>query len=865
DREADEFYYLLRSLIMTLKQMDSDSTVYYQLLNLADTVYGMISLTGTELFPSDISAASACLREGLKELRDDVQHSVRCLGHTHIDIAWLWTLDHTREKAQRSFATVLRLMERYPDYVFFQSQPYLYARLKEDAPDLYKQIKARIDEGRWEPNGGMWVEADCLLTGGESLARQFLYGKEYFRDELGVESDILWLPDVFGYTASLPQVMRLSEVPYFMTTKISWNQYNRIPNDTFTWRGIDGSEVLTHFINTPGVNDDQDLEDLNFYTYNGMVNANSVNGIWKSYQNKDFSNELLISYGYGDGGGGVTRGMLETIPALDKIPGNPKLKTGTASEFFRKLDSLQEKKGLNTWEGELYLEFHRGTYTSQSRTKRYNRKLEFALRNTEILSLITGKAADHQKDLEVLWKELLTRQFHDILPGSSITEVYEEAEAAYARIEADLEGRRKEFYAQDAEGSFAVFNPQSFNAAEVVYVPEVGDGEFTMDGKTVPAQKAADASGYYLQITGDAMSIRSLTFAAGAPTMSPGKSREVSEIQSFFYNIKWDENGSIVSLYDRTEESELIAEGKRYNRLSLFEDSPRHFDAWELEPYYEEKRREIGALSSARIIEDGPLIQIVEFKWEIGQSTITQNMKMYAHSRRIDFETSVHWHERKTLLRTYFETDILSSKARYDIQFGNVERSTHSNTSWDFARFEVPAQKWADFSQRGKGLALMNDCKYGYNVKEGVIGLSLLKSPVVPDSTADQGEHKMSYSILPHSGDFYEADVERESLMLNNPFQVFEGSSLSADSLVSVDAKNVVVDAVKLSQDGKSAVVRMHEYAGMKSDAALKTSLPVSSWQEVNILEHPAGRENDSDRIELEFSPYEIKTVSIRL
>ncbi|MDA3958723.1 glycoside hydrolase family 38 C-terminal domain-containing protein [Oceanispirochaeta sp.] len=830
DKKIDYFYYLLKALLQTLKQMDQGSSLYQKLMNLLNQVYNRISLNNPEKMIQDIYDAHIFLEKELSVLREDHSDTVRCLGHTHIDVAWLWTLDHTREKAQRSFATVLRLMERYPDYIFFQSQPHIYDKLKQDAPEIYKQIKERVKEGVWEPNGGMWVEADCLLTGGESLVRQLLYGKAFFNEEFGVESNVLWLPDVFGYSAALPQILKLADIDSFMTTKISWNQYNRIPNDTFNWRGIDGSEVITHFVTTPTLGDAGDLESLDFYTYNGMITASSINGIWNSYSNKGFTDELLLSYGYGDGGGGVTREMLEMVDKLDKIPGNPKLVTGKAGEYFEKLQDLKKEKGLNTWDGELYLEFHRGTFTSQAKTKRFNRKLEYALRNSEVLALMEGTDSYPSDFFEAHWKEVLTRQFHDILPGSSITEVYDEAEKTYTKLEASLNEKIQDTVNEmKCPGSgYALFNPNSFATHETVFVAGDVPGAFLDEGgQGVPSQRSLQKDGFYLSVELAPLSFKNLNLVSSSERRDEQNNQDsrtdLREVEDQHYRIKWNNAGKITSLLQKSAGKELVPEGKFYNDLKTFEDKPRHFDAWELEPYYREKCIPVDDLISSRLIEDGPVLKIIEFVWKYQSSSITQYMKLYADTERIDFDTTVDWQERNTLLRTFFETDIRSTRASYDIQFGHVERNTHDNTIWDFAKFEVPAQKWSDLSQRGRGLALLNDCKYGYSIKNSTLGMSLLKSAEAPDKTADWGIHEFCYSVLPHDGDIYTAGVEKESLILNNPAQVFEGHVGNTETFVSLDRENILIDAVKLSEDGKAVIIRMHEYAGMECDLKVES------------------------------------------
>ena len=439
DERIDDFYYTGRAVLETVQVLESGDPIRVGLVKALDRSFLKVdwSNPGSAAYYDSVYEARELLLAELNQFEKHHPVTVTCIGHTHIDVAWLWRLKHTREKSARSFSTVLRLMERFPDYVFLQTQPQLYAYIKQDYPDIYAQIHERIREGRWEIGGGMWLEADCNLTSGESLVRQFLFGTRFMREEFGVESTYLWLPDVFGYSWALPQILRKSGFKTFMTTKISWNQFNRMPHDTFKWRGIDGSEVLTHFITTP---DDWEEANSFFYTYNGLISPQTVKGAWKGYQEKEVNQELLLSYGYGDGGGGVNREMLEMRRRLETMPGLPNVQTGRADDYFDRLHQTVDEtdRYVHVWDGELYLEYHRGTYTSQAYNKRMNRKLELLYRETEWLGALAVVAAQGLEPLpagaaEQGWTIILRNQFHDIIPGSSIKEVYEDSREEYAQ------------------------------------------------------------------------------------------------------------------------------------------------------------------------------------------------------------------------------------------------------------------------------------------------------------------------------------------------------------------------------------------------------------------------------------------------
>lgn len=860
DKPVDDLFFLVKAISQTLARLDKNSKTYNDLAAVVELAYNNLPLNDVDGLRANAQHVYETLVANLSAIPDLKNIVIRCIGHTHIDVAWLWRLKHTREKSMRSFSTVMRLMERYPNYLFFQSQPQLYQYIKEDAPELYAEIKKQVAEKRWEPNGAMWVEADCNLTSGESLVRQLLYGRKFFKDEFNVTSNCLWLPDVFGYSAALPQILRKSGIDTFMTTKISWNQYNRIPNDTFYWRGIDGSEVLTHFVTTPT----DPTGNYWFYTYNGEINSGTVNGIWDGYKNKELNNELLLSYGFGDGGGGVTREMLEMIDKLAIVPGNNAVKTGFAGEFFDELHAKVADKKVNVWDGELYLEYHRGTYTSQAKTKKYNRKLEYLLRNAEITSAYFAPNAYPSELYEGEWKKLLTNQFHDILPGSSINEVYVDAESTYAEIEQTINKTIQDTLAghiKSAANVWTVMNYNNFATVEIVTINTDKQLTFT-DAQGAPLRSQRIAKGYAVEIHVKPLQTTVIkgveasqvnTFIAANCT--------ANSIENSRYKISWNANGKLTEVFDKTLNRQMLEEGGLGNDLTMYEDLPRQYDAWELEPYYEDKATAINNLISCKLIESGDLVQVVEFTWQFGRSSITQQMTLSESSPRIDFVTHVNWHEDNTILRTSFPLNIRSTTASFDIQYGNIERPTHRNTAWDFAKFEVSAHKWGDISQRDCGVALLNDSKYGYNASGNVLGLSLLKSATMPDATADRGDQYFTYSILSHAKDWFAGNVEQEAQSLNNPLLVLEGE-LTIPQAFGISAENVVIDAIKRAEDGQGWIVRLHEFGGQDANLELKPNLPFSTWCETNLMEENLAQLT-ADAIHLQLTPYEVKTIRL--
>ncbi|MCE3202228.1 alpha-mannosidase [Paenibacillus sonchi] len=920
DEAADNLYYTGRAALSTCKQLADQQPEKQELLMALNRAFNKLdwSKPGSAGFYHSVREAESLLLEQLALLEAKPPVTVTAIGHTHIDVAWLWRLTHTREKAARSFSTVLRLMKQYPEYIFLQTQPQLYAYIKEDYPEIYAEIRKRVEEGRWEAGGAMWLEADCNLTSGESLVRQILYGTKFFREEFGVDCKYLWLPDVFGYSWALPQILRKSGIDTFMTTKISWSQYNRMPHDTFRWRGIDGSEVLTHFITTP----EGPGSGAWYYTYNGLIEAFSVQGIWDQYRDKNLNRELLLSYGYGDGGGGVNREMLEMRRRLDKMPGIPAVRTGRADEYFERLNEAVRSTDqyVHTWDGELYLEFHRGTYTSQAYNKRMNRKLELLYREAEWLQVLLAveKCSFSSYPAQLLlegWHTILRNQFHDIIPGSSIREVYEDSRLEYAEAErigsaaaeaaaAELAEGRAEQLAEGAgfrqETEYTVFNGAFYERTELAAIPYEAAGEdivwTTADSRQLSSQrvggewlievpavpmlgstviKAGTAAAFAVQANsaGSADSAGSAAGKIGARegnSLTPGApvpfEWEDSRLTTPFYVLEWNDAGQLSRIYDRREQREVLAPGENGNVLQVFEDKPKMYDAWDIDLFYQEKKREITDLRSVKLTECGALAAVLEFTWQYMDSSIVQKVKVYSRSARIDFETLADWHEQHQLLKTAFPVAVRATEATYDIQFGNVKRPTHWNTSWDYARFESVGHQWADLSERGYGVSLLNDCKYGYDIKDHVMRLSLIKSATEPDWQADQGEHRFTYALLPHKGDWVAANTVQEAWSLNNPLRVVKGgySAGAGRSLIKTDCGSIAVDALKMAENGEGFIVRLHEYTGTRSIVTLSSDYPVHSWQECDLMERPVGEVKPGGAVTCEVKPYEISTFIVR-
>ncbi|MBW5447552.1 alpha-mannosidase [Cohnella sp. CFH 77786] len=877
DRQTDDYYFTAKAAFETALVLPAHQPEKQQLLKAVDRSLRAMEwqYPGSAGFYRSIDAALGILKAELGRIEKHSRVTVTAIGHTHIDVAWLWRLKHTREKIARSFSTVLRLMERYPDYVFLQTQPQLYDYIKEDYPEIYENIKARVAEGQWEAAGGMWLEADCNIPSGESLVRQILFGTRLLRREFGKECSYLWLPDVFGYSWALPQILRKSGIRRFMTTKISWNQFNRIPHDTFRWRGMDGTEILAHFITTPEPGLHQ--ADSWLYTYNGRLTAYETYQTWVNYRDKEINEELLLSYGYGDGGGGVNREMLEMRRRLDEMPGLPHVKTGTANDYFDRLEQTVDSSDryVHTWDGELYLEYHRGTYTSQAKVKRMNRKLELGYREGEWLSAFASLLSDdwsryRQQRIHDGWKIILRNQFHDIIPGSSIQEVYEDAMAEYGEAEAAIAEVRSEALdgiAEPAEATFTVLNGLPWEREDLLQLAygESRSGVWVdREGRELPAQKGPD--GWSILAKTPSMGYAPIRFVPkneAEPVLSKFTFGE-GVIETPYYRISWNDQGQLTGIRDMELGRNVLSKGGRGNVLRVFEDKPLHFDAWDIDIFYKDKAAEITDLTSVELLETGPLYAVVRFCWSYGRSRIVQDMKVYAGSRRIDFVTNVDWQEHNQLLKAAFEIDVRATEATYDIQYGNVKRPTHWNTSWDKARFEVVGHQWADLSERGFGVSLLNDSKYGYDIKDNVMSLSLIKSARYPDPEQDIGAHRFTYSLLPHRGDWYEGGTAIEAWHLNNPLTSHPGTAPGIRrSMFTLSADGIMIDAVKKAEDEDVVIVRLHDYSGSRSAVTVSSDLAIVSWQECDLMENRIGEPVSAPSITAEFAPYEIKTFAV--
>ena len=858
DEKTEQLYYDLRVALDSCMLQDSNTDTYVAIMAVLEQTANLIDMRdpGSEAYYASVEAATAYIRDELYTKLCSVEGKpiVSSLGHTHIDVEWLWARDQTREKIQRSFATASALMKKYPEYIFMLSQPELYRYLKEEAPEKYEELKQLVKEGRWEPEGSMWVESDCNLISGESFVRQILQGKKFFKEEFGVDCKVLFLPDVFGYSAAMPQILTKSGIRHFVTSKISWNDTNTMPVDCFLWQGIDGTEIFTNFITTQTY---QGPAPTRGTTYVGHMTPAEVKGTWNKFLQKEYTKHALTTYGFGDGGGGPTKKMLETQRRLAKgLPGMPVTKTCTLLEH---LDATRAEfdagcaktKRTPKWVGELYLEYHRGTYTSIAKNKRNNRKSEQMLQMTEALSyadLLSGGSYDAE-GIYHRWNKVLHNQFHDIIPGSSILEVYQGTDKDYAEI-ADYCGRmiggKLQTLAQQvsADSGVLVYNALGFDRT----------GSVLVNGKTVELEEAIPAFGWKV-ISGCLDS---------ADVTVDGLTAE-----NAYYKLTMDKSGAIAELLDKRANRQVFQKGCRGNVIQAFEDFPAAYDNWEISDYYKEK---MWVLDEDAVIE--PIFDGSRAGFKVSKSymhsRIVQYIWLYSKDARINVENEIDWHEHHQILKAAFPLDVHANSATYEIQFGHVQRPTHENTSWDKAKFEVYGHKWVDLSEDGYGVSLLNDCKYGFNTEGSTLKLTMLKCGTYPNPEADQGMHRFTYSLLPHVGSFKEAGVIRAAYDLNQPLvavpvSAHKGNLPASFSLVSCAQENIVIETVKKAEADDGMIVRLYDAFDRRSTAQITVADGFREAYLCDLIENELQKlELTGNQLQLPVSNFEIVTLKFK-
>ncbi|HBE79327.1 MAG TPA: alpha-mannosidase [Firmicutes bacterium] len=849
NNQAKKLFYDMKFLLELMQNLPESHARHDRILfNLYEAAMSLTRYTMEEM-----GAAQRVIIPELAKKSGDPSLFISALGHSHIDLAWLWPLRETVRKGVRTFATALMMMEHYPEYIFGASQAQLYQWMKIYYPELYQKVKSKVAEGRWEPLGALWVEADTNLPGGESLVRQLLYGKSFFQKEFAQTMKIAWLPDSFGYTAALPQLLKKAGVEYFCTTKLSWNLYDQFPHHTFIWQGLDESSVLVHM---PPEG-----------TYNSSAAPRAIVKAEGNYLDKGVSDQCLMLFGIGDGGGGPGEEHLEMLERERKTADLPPVRQRTAEEFFRQLLAPHSSQ-YQHWQGDLYLERHQGTYTSQARNKRYNRKMEIALHDLEFfaaLALALTGAVYPADEIELIWKEILLYQFHDILPGSAIHRVYDESLARYENL-LNLVNEHKERILRTLAGEIGVGGPQ--NRLLIVNSNSWQREEWLKFG----------VCWYRVQVPAMGFRVIDLNIPITPPS---GMSANSGWLENDQLRIEWAKDGGITRIFDKLHHYEVLAGGENGNRLAVYQDEG---DAWDIPIGYLDRQPEYFHLTDVSYHVDGPVAS-VKHRYDYGNSVLEQEIVLCHGSRRVDFITKVNWQERNKMLRVAFPLTIRDGEALAEIQFGCLRRPNHRNTTWEMAKYEICAHKWIDLSNSGYGAALLNDCKYGHRVYENILDLNLLRSPTYPDPEADRGIHEFTYALYPHSGNHLEGRVLRRGYELNYPLFRLQlppsqntGSIAREFSLITVQPENIVIETVKKAE-GKSdpaaaLIIRLYESAGCSTGAKIDIHLPFSSVELVDLMEEPyqhqhfnlgSGRSGSASGIDLQFGPFEIHTLKVRI
>jgi alpha-mannosidase len=868
NREVFDFYFDFKVCATAMKALPGDSQRRAELRVALNEVLNQLDWEE----PATVGRARGLLTEVLTRKNGGTVHKLSAIGHAHIDTAWLWPLRETVRKCARTFSTAVDYMDRYPEYVFGCSQAQQYDWMKAHYPDIYKRIKEKVKSGQWEPLGSMWVEVDCNLASGESLIRQMLLGKRYFLEEFGYETKDAWLPDVFGYSAALPQIFRGCGIEYFLTQKIAFNQFNKFPHHTFLWEGIDGTQIFTHF--PPADN------------YNADISPQILKYNIANFKEHGRATRSLLVYGYGDGGGGPSIPMLEQARRLRDFDGLPQVIQEKALDFFAK--AREDARDLPVWVGELYFELTRGTYTTHASTKRNNRKSEFLLRDAEFLhamsllvdprrpekavnpdramyDVVNLGASDthlHARALERAWKLVLLNQFHDIIPGSSIGWVYEDSARDYevvralgeSVVDSALAAIDSRINTSGLKQPVRLLNTLGFARTEVVKLP---------DGKLRKVE--LPSLGYSVIDT-----VAPEELPARPVHVREGENGEGFVLENEVLRVSIAGNGQLKSIHDMEANRDVLAPGAEGNVLCLYADVPNANDAWDIDIFHAETKKELSKAVSVSIVESHPLRAAVRVERIFGKSRVVQKIVLEADSRRIDFDTEVDWHERHKLLKAAFPVEVRSSHATYEIQFGHLERPTHYNTSWDMARFEVCGQKWADLSEPGYGVALLNDCKYGYDIHGHIMQISLLRAPTEPDPEADQGHHLFTYSLYPHRGSFQQAGVIEAAYQLNIPPRMAalapnsDGDLAKSFSWLRASRPGVYIEAVKRAEDGNGVIVRFYEGHGARGATAIEFGWPVKKVIRTNLIE----QDQESvllaqQSVHIPLKPFEIVTLRV--
>ncbi len=854
DYDTQEFYFDLRTMYQLVENLPNDSFRRAKVINALVEIYNNIPLATEDVAHSEVIEALKTVKPVIKEIlsakNGDSAPEAAVIGHSHMDTAWLWHVGETVKKCARTYANQLNLMQQYPEYKFVQSSACHSDMIRKYYPELFEDIKKAVADGRYEPNGGVWVECDCNITSGESMIRQFLWGQRFTRKHFGYTSNCFWLPDTFGYSAAIPQIMKGCAVDYFLTTKISWNDTNEFPYDTFYWQGIDGTKVFTHFNTTHHHPDVTDIYD--------RIN----NGI----KQKGVTDKRLLTYGFGDGGGGPQFEMIEMARRCENLEGVPKTEHKLVGEFMKELE--ESCVSPNTYRGELYLELHRGTLTNQHTIKRNNRKAENALRDLEIATVNdavkNGKVAD-SAEIAPLYETLLLNQFHDILPGTCINKAHVESREQTTQLIKDAKEKTALLVKGEGEDAITVINTLSFDRNDVLFL-NVPEGK-KVEGK-YNQQRYTDLDGKSVLLVGGvkvpAFGSVTLKLEDYDINFSSNFLKEGNKLSAPLYEVTFAENGTISSYYDKRVSRELV-NGENFNTLLLAEDVPACWDNWDVDADYEAKFKNASNLISSETVSVGRVAYIIRNKYQISEkSTVTQDMMFFADSAEIRFDTIMDWKDNHKFLKVAFDTDVYDDFARHEIQFGYAKRPTTRNTSVEQAKFEVLNHKYSDISEARYGVSVLNDCKYGISAKDGSLRLSLHKGGTRPDNKGDmEALHRCVYSVLPHDSGFSAESVIKPSYMLNIPV-IQTAGAVETTPLMTLQADNCIVEAIKPCEDAEKAfIARIYEAEGAFTKTEIKLFDGAKKVALTNMLEEEIEVFDVEDKLTLTFKPFEIKTVKV--
>ncbi len=847
----EDAYQLLMDVLTLEQVMDAAGDDSLRASKIAD---GLEAFTRCVDFEQPEEARDACYREArallaplMQAHNGDTAPLLAVIGNAHLDLAWLWPMQETHRKTARTFAQQLRLLEKYPEYKFIQSQPASYIMCREHYPELYERIRQAIRAGRWIADGAMFVEPDTNMASGEALIRQLVHGKRFYKEELGVDSRVLWLPDTFGYTAALPQILLGCGVKYLVTQKIFWsyNEGDQFPYHYFTWRGMDGSEV-TAFLPTS-------------YTYD--TRPEEAIRTWRGRVQKRKLDAFLYPMGYGDGGGGPTRDHIEFALRQKNLEGAPRMEMMSPQTFFERME--EKGKPVHIWEGELYFTAHRGTYTSQARVKRNNRRSKIALHEAELwgaLAMARGRAYP-LAEMDQLWKVLLLHQFHDILPGSSIARVYVEANQAHADLQREAgqiaDCARKALL--HGEGVTA-FNALSFERTALVKLPEGMNAARTLDGEAVPVLHGVAA------VKVPPLGMRTVVAGESKVSIVPATARLTDSgavLENAVLRAELNRLGEVVSLIRKDTGREFV-QGVM-NHLEMYKDVPRLFDAWDIDSGYVDCPVPLEEQAEMTLVEAEGMTASVRVTRRVNESAWSQVIRLNAVGERVEFDTTVDWHELHRLLKVAFTGTPRAMEALHEMQFGYVARPTHRSRAYDQDRFEVCNHRYTALCDAGHGFAVLNDCKYGVSAENQTVKLTLLRAAASPEMRADQGEHHFTYAVYPWEGDFASSGVTRQGLDLNVPVTTAQGAA-ETFSLAWTDAPNVLIDTVKPAEDGSGdLVLRLYESAHADTSFRLCLGLPAREIRRCDMLENEQeALSMQSGCVDLHARPFEIITLRVK-